>query len=76
MKLTPGFSSRMKLRYKFYQNSIKKPIQGSISPTFYSQLLCVQIPKAQKDLQLDCIFCAFAIFPSNSCDVGETDLES
>ena len=30
--------------------------QVSISPTFYEQLLCVQIPKAQKDNQLKQLF--------------------
>ena len=30
--------------------------QGSISPTFYEQLLCVQIPKAQKDSQVKQLF--------------------
>ena len=31
---------------------------GSISPTFYEQLLRVQIPKAQKAALLDCLFFA------------------
>ena len=30
--------------------------QGSISPTLYVQLLCLQIPKAQKDSQLKQLF--------------------
>ncbi len=30
--------------------------QGSMSSMFYKQLVCLQIPKAQKDWQLDCIF--------------------
>jgi len=33
--------------------------KGSISSTFYIQLLLKQIPKAQKDWWLDCIFCTF-----------------
>ena len=32
------------------------PHQGSISPTFHVQLLCLQIPKAQKDSQLKQLF--------------------
>jgi len=32
----------------------------SISSMYYDQLLRVQIPKAQKDCQLDCIFCVKA----------------
>ena len=32
-----------------------KPL-GSISPTFYTQFLRVQIPKAQKDSQLEQLF--------------------
>jgi len=34
---------------------------GSISSIFHEQLLHAQILKAQKDWQLDCIFCAFGI---------------
>ena len=33
----------------------------SISPTFYEQLISVQIPKAQKDSKVKAAFCAFAI---------------
>ena len=29
---------------------------GSISPSFYEQLLCVQISKAQKDIQVNQLF--------------------
>jgi len=29
---------------------------GLISPTFYTQLLCAQIPKAQKDSQVITVF--------------------
>jgi len=49
--------------------------QGSISPTFYSQLLPVQIPKAQKYSQFLSLFCAFGICVSKSFEknVGEID---
>jgi len=36
--------------------------QGLISPTFYQQILCAQIPKAQKDTDALSAFCAFGIF--------------
>jgi len=36
--------------------------QEMISPTFYEQLLCAQIPKAQKDSQVTSVF--FALFGS------------
>ncbi len=35
--------------------------QVSLSLTFYAQLLSTSITKAQKDRQLDCLFCAFGI---------------
>ena len=35
--------------------------QGSISPTFYTQLLGVQIPKLQKGISGQAAFCAFRI---------------
>jgi len=33
--------------------------RGSISPTFYTKLLCAQIPKAKKGWQVDCILLNF-----------------
>ena len=41
--------------------------QGSISPTFYEQLLPTQIPKAQKRQSTQGAFCAFAICRRKSC---------
>jgi len=38
------------------------PPQGSISPTFYKQLLHTETPKAQKDSQV--ILCQFALLGS------------
>jgi len=35
---------------------------GSISPMFYTQLLCVQMPKAQKDTDDLTVFCDFGIY--------------
>ncbi len=40
---------------------------GSISPTFHRKLLLEKIPKAKKDRQLDCIFCAFGIWVCVKC---------
>ena len=50
--------------FNFYLNTINRIGKsendcvhlGSISPAFYEQLLCVQIPKAQKDSQLKQLF--------------------
>ena len=42
-------------------------VLGSISPTFYKQLLRTQIPKAQKSASLDCLFGAFGICKRKSC---------
>ena len=41
----------------------------------YTQLLCAQIPKAQKASWVDCLFCAFGICSRKSCayNVGEID---
>jgi len=39
--------------------SVKDPFEdalGSILPTFYKQLLCTQIPKAQKDSHVISVF--------------------
>jgi len=71
--------------FAFYVTPEKQPSwqrrpAGSISPTFYQQLLLVQIPKAQKDRLLDFIFCAFGICAFGICarkscskNVGEID---
>ena len=40
---------------------------GSISPTFYEQLLRAQIPKVHKDSQVKQLFCAFGICERKSC---------
>ena len=39
----------------------------SISSTIYEQLLCTQIPKAQKRLSSQAVFCTFGICKHKSC---------
>jgi len=41
------------------RNAVLNLILGQFHQHVYEQLFCVQIPKAQKDYQLDCIFYAF-----------------
>ena len=43
------------------------PRQGSISPTFYEQLLHTKIPKAQKRQSSQASFCTFGIREGNCC---------
>jgi hypothetical protein len=45
--------------YYMFNLSSSDTKQGSISPTFYQQLLCAQIPKAQKDSQVISVFLRF-----------------
>jgi len=39
----------------------------SISPTFYMQLLCAQIPKVQRDWQVFSVFGTFGIYVRKNC---------
>jgi len=48
-------------------NGIELVVQVSISPTFYVQLLYMQIPKVQKDSKVVSIFCSFGICVCKSC---------
>ncbi len=43
------------------------PTEVSILSTLYEQLLCMQIPKAQKNSQVISLFCAFGICKRKSC---------
>ncbi len=44
-----------------------RSIQGSILPTYYVQLLRLQITKVQKYSQVVSLFCPFVIFARKSC---------
>jgi hypothetical protein len=58
--------------------TIRNYAQGSISSTFYVQLLRSQIPNAQKTVKLGVLFGAFRSYDSKSCthNVGEIDTTS
>ena len=61
---------RLEIRWQTESSELKetrRTERGSISPTFYAQLLCAQIPKAQKDSQVKQDFCTYGICARKSC---------
>ena len=58
LSLTPDLIKQIRKR---------KGNQGSISPTFYKQLVCSQIPKAKKRQSSQAAFCTFGICLRKSC---------